>query len=347
VRTFRFEPATFSVVYRSSSERLSSAACHLRAFIGATDPVRTDVAARASPCDTSVMLRALVRAARPLAHANIAPPILFGQALAYATTGRFSFAAFLLAQLFGVADHLFIVLANDYADREADAKNRHPTLFSGGSRVIQEGQLSANAVKRLAIASGAAVLGIGLVGSAFSIALPFLAVAAIALMLAYSYRPIALSYRGGGEILQGLGVGVVLPMVGLAAQGALTSERCLFLVPTFVLGVAGNVLTSIPDERADRDASKRTLAVRFGGRPARALSIALHVFAIVLAWFALPIASFAVSAGVLALTLGLQLGSVLVTSPDRGTTLRFLLLGGATESIALLGWSVGLVLSAG
>jgi 1,4-dihydroxy-2-naphthoate polyprenyltransferase len=290
------------------------------------------------------MLRALVRAARPLAHANIAPPILFGQALAYAVTGRFSWIGFVVAQAFGVADHLFIVLANDYADREADAKNNHPTMFSGGSRVIPDGQLAAGTVKRLAALAGALVLGIGLAGSGLSLALPVLAVIALALMLAYSYPPLALSYRGGGELLQGLGVGVVLPMVGLASQGALSPELVFFLVPSFILGVAGNVLTSIPDERADRDASKRTVAVRLGGRPARALSIALHVFALVLGAFAIPIGGIS-SGVVLALALALQGGSVLVASPDRRSTLTFLILGGATESVALLGWSVCLVLS--
>lgn len=291
------------------------------------------------------MLRALFRAARPLAHANIAPPILFGQALAFATTGHFSWAGFALASAFGVADHLFIVLANDYADRHGDARNRDATPFSGGSRVIQEGLLSAQSVKRMAIAMGACVLAIGLVGSQISLAMPVLAVVAVAVMLAYSYPPLALSYRGGGELLQGLGVGVVLPMVGLAAQDALSPEVLLLLAPTFVLGVAGNVLTSLPDERADRDANKRTVAVRLGGRPARALSIVLHLFAIVLGTVALPIGVVAAGA-VLAVTLGLQLGSMLVTYLDRGSTLRFVILGGATEALALLGWSVALAFSA-
>jgi 1,4-dihydroxy-2-naphthoate octaprenyltransferase len=291
------------------------------------------------------MLRALVRAARPLAHANIGPPILFGQALAYATTGRFSWIGFLIAQAFGVADHLFIVLSNDYADRDADAKNRYPTIFSGGSRVIQDGALSASAVKWLAIAAGACVLAIGAVGSTVSAALPVLAVVAIALMLAYSYPPLRLSYRGGGEILQGLGVGVVLPMVGLAAQSALSDEAIFFLAPTFVLGVAGNVLTSIPDERADRETGKNTPAVRLGGSLVRALSISLHLFVVVLGFFAFPVDSIAAG---LVLMLGLvpQLASLLWIETGRRSTHRFLILGGATETLSLLGWTIALLYSA-
>ncbi len=292
------------------------------------------------------MLRALVRAARPLAHANIAPPILFGQALAISLTGRFSWTGFAVAQAFGIADHLFIVFANDYADRHADAMNRHPTLFSGGSRVIQRKQLSAEAVKRLAIAAAACVLAIGVVGTVVSPALPVLAVVALALMLAYSYPPVALSYRGGGELLQGLGVGVVLPMVGLAAQGALGTDVLVFLAPTFVLGVAGNILTSIPDEHGDRDANKRTVSVRLGGRSARALSIVMHVFAVILGSLAFSI-DLVSNIAALVLALGLQVASVRYRHSDRASTLRFVILGGATESVALLGWSLGLWLSAG
>ncbi len=290
------------------------------------------------------MLRALFRASRPLAHANVAPPILFGQALALATTGRFSWTGFVIAQLFGVVDHLFIVLANDYADRDADAKNRYATPFSGGSRVLPEKLLTAGTVRGLAIASGIAVLGVGGAGALVSPALPVLAVVAVLLMLAYSYPPLRLSYRGGGELLQGLGVGVVLPMVGLAAQGALTGEVVFFLAPTFVLGVAGNVLTAIPDERADRDVAKKTVPVRLGASPARALSIALHLFGVILGTLAFPID--VITAGlVLAIGVALQIGSMLVTQLDRRSTLRFVILGGATETLAILGWSIGLVLS--
>ena len=213
------------------------------------------------------MLRALLQATRPLAHANIAPPILYGQALALATTGAFSWRALLLAQIFGVVDHLFIVFANDFADREADARNQGFNVFSGGSRVLPEGRLSPRQVLGLAVACSLLLVAMTLPFAPDHPLLPVLAIVAIVLLLAYSYPPLALSYRGGGEWLQALGVGLVLPLVGFHAQEpSLAAVPLLAFVPSTVLGLAGNVLTSLPDEPADREVGKRTWAVRRGVR---------------------------------------------------------------------------------
>jgi 1,4-dihydroxy-2-naphthoate octaprenyltransferase len=282
---------------------------------------------------------ALIRAARPLAHANIAPPILFGQALAWATTGHFSWSALVIAQTFGVIDHLVIVFANDYADRDADRLNTAPTPFSGGSRVLPDGELAPRTVRNAAIASAVSLVVFSMLAMP---ALVPLAIVALALIGAYSYPPLRLSYRGGGELLQGLGVGVVLPLVGAVAQGARIDAHVLVcLVPTFVLGVAGNVLTSIPDESADRAGDKRSPAARLGGERARITAIALHLAGLALGALLLPLAASSA-----ALVLGLGGATQLAALFARGApaTLAFVVLGGACESIALVGWSLALVL---
>lgn len=288
---------------------------------------------------------ALWRAARPLAHANLAPPLLYGQALALATTGRFSWSTLALVQTFGLVDHLLIVFANDFADREADPKNETPTPFSGGSRVLVDGVIGPATLARLAIAAAIVLALLGLAMSVLHPAIPFLALAAIALIGAYSYAPLRLSYRGGGELLQGIGVGVVLPLVGLFAQGGTpTNEVCVALVPTFVLGVAGNVLTSIPDEAADRAADKRSPAARWGGALARRASITLHGLAVLVVALWLPITP---SERAMFATLALlpQLASLFALDPrSRRATLAFVVLGGATESLTILGASAILAL---
>jgi 1,4-dihydroxy-2-naphthoate octaprenyltransferase len=285
-------------------------------------------------------LRALVRAARPLAHANIAPPILFGQALAVATTGRFSWTALVIAQAFGIVDHLLIVLVNDWADREADALNTKPTPFSGGSRVLPEGLVAPQTIAALAVSCALVLIAGSIALASLVPLLPWLALAALVLIALYSLAPVRLSYRGGGELLQGLGVGVVLPLVGLAAQGAPIDLRTLaMLVPTFVLGVGGNVLTSIPDAEADHAADKRSPAARWGAHRARLASIALHAAGLVLGALLLPI-PLVRSTAVLALGIAVLTASASTRVP----TLAFVVLGGATESIAILGWSLALVL---
>ena len=104
-------------------------------------------------------LRHWVQAARPLAQANLAAPLLLGQAFAYYATGRFDFRVLLALALWGVLDQLFIVFANDVADREHDEGGEAKTLFSGGSGVLPEGKLTASALLRGAFAAYA-LLGV-------------------------------------------------------------------------------------------------------------------------------------------------------------------------------------------
>jgi 1,4-dihydroxy-2-naphthoate octaprenyltransferase len=217
-------------------------------------------------------VRAWLRAARPLAHANVAPPLLLGQALAHAAGHRFEPALAALAFGFGVVDHLFIVFANDYADREADALNEAPTPFSGGSRVLVEGLIAPRRLRAAAVGMALALLaGSGVAGAlAARPWLPAFAAVAIGLLYAYSFAPFRLSYRGFGELLQGLGVGLVLPWVGWYAQsGDLLGAPFAAFAPLVLLGFVSNILTALPDTPADAAAGKSTWPVRRGEKRAR------------------------------------------------------------------------------
>jgi 1,4-dihydroxy-2-naphthoate octaprenyltransferase len=245
--------------------------------------------------------RAWLRALRPLAQGNLAPFLLVG-----ALEGRrlglpVDPAGILLALLWGAADHAVIVLANDLGDEEADRASRGATLISGGSRVLVEGALGRRDLERGLRVAIAAFLALTIAGAAFLPArapvLAFAAAAALALLYAYGSGP-RLSYRGGGEWLQALGVGAVLPTVGAALQPAhaLPLEGVAY-VALVTLGLAGNVATSIPDAEDDAAAGKRSPAARFGVRRAFFLALGLDAIAMILvalsrtplALFALPL----------------------------------------------------------
>jgi 1,4-dihydroxy-2-naphthoate octaprenyltransferase len=224
-------------------------------------------------------LRAWIRAARLPSQSYIALPLIFGQMLALHVTGMWSWPIFVIVALFGIFDQLYIVFANDYADRETDALNETSTVFSGGSRVLVDGSLSPKALFRaailmavLAIATGVALL----VGWGHALVLPLVLIGLV-LLWAYSFAPLRMSYRGGGEFLQMLGVGLVLPLIGYAAQAGNLSrfpvEVFAFLLP---LNLATSLSTALPDEPSDRISDKRTLAVLLGGTAARTLIIALN-----------------------------------------------------------------------
>ncbi|MGB5310632.1 MAG: prenyltransferase [Polyangiales bacterium] len=213
-------------------------------------------------------MRAWIQAARPLAHVNIVVPILLGHVAAWHVTGLFD-GWWLAAVLgWGVLDHLFVIFANDFADQRGDSGRRTP--ISGGSGVIPEGKL---APQQLASAARAAAIllllyscVLALVGRTWT---PFYALAALLLMWLYSFMPVRLSYRGGGELLQGVGVGIGLPSLAYYMQTETVFAPGWVIWPAALLGVCSNVLTALPDVEDDTRAQKRTWPVRHGMGSAR------------------------------------------------------------------------------
>ncbi len=290
-------------------------------------------------------LAAWIRAARPLAHGNIAPPILFGVALACSETGTLDRVGLLLALLFGVLDHLVIVFGNDLADELADRESDGATLVSGGSRVLVDGALSAASLRTALRVAVIALLTFAALASLKAPLVFGLALAAIALLWLYSGAPVRLSYRGGGALLQGLGVGVVLPLVGWTLQAPGALPPALSLAPPLVLAITGNVLTAIPDAEGDRRADKRNVASRYGVRVAAWVSVLGSAVAIALG--AALFSSTPMQAQLLtAIPLLFLVPSLLLLrsiEADRGMRLRFVLLGLSAGTSALLCWSAALL----
>ena len=230
-------------------------------------------------------LLAWIQAARLPSQSYIALPLILGQVLAWHASGMWSWPIFVIVALFGIFDQFYIVFANDYADRETDALNETSTVFSGGSGVLVEGSISPKALLRAALLMAALAIATGgalLVGWGNVLVLPLVLIG-LALLWAYSFGPLRMSYRGGGEFLQMLGVGLVLPLIGYAAQAGDLSrfpmEVLAFLLP---LNLATSLCTALPDEPSDRISQKRTLPVLLGGTTVRLLVIALNLVGLVL-----------------------------------------------------------------
>ena len=254
---------------------------------------------------------AWLRAARPLAYPNLAAPLLCGQALAWEAHGAFAAGGLFAALAYGACNQLYIVFLNDYADRRADALNARPTFFSGGSRVLPLGLLPPGALLRAGLAAGAAALALAaLYGAAgHDPAAPLLALAGLGLLWAYSFPPARLNYRGGGEALQGLGCGAVLPLLGFYFQAG-TLEGFPWALPPVLaaLNTVGSIGTSLPDAEADRRAGKKTWAALRGTRAAGCAALLLGGAGLGLSWasaVAGPAAHWPDAAAALALCAGL------------------------------------------
>lgn len=182
------------------------------------------------------------------------------------------------------------VFANDLFDRDSDRRNRHYGPFSGGSRVLVEGRLTARQLGAGAVltaAAAAAILGLlaarGLPAPAL---LPVLALAVLA--LGYTVPPLKLCHRGLGELDVALTHSFGVIYVGFALQGGGLAEPLPALVaaPLFLAVLPAILLAGIPDHDADRAAGKRTQVVALGVdaafRAAALLAAAAAVLAVAL-----------------------------------------------------------------
>lgn len=227
-------------------------------------------------------VHAWVKAARPLSLANLFFPLLMGQALALQAHGQWSWPLFTGIMLYGWLQQLTIVFLNDYFDYDADLANHLPTPFSGGSRVLQDGDLEPIQLLRAGLTTAGLVLLLGVVLSLGGRPLMLVLFAGgLALLAAYSAPPIRLNYRGGGELLQGLGCGGLLPVIGFyGITGSLDHFPWLLLVPFVILHTANSIATALPDAPADAMAGKRTLPAMLGPLRAGYTGLALAVFAV-------------------------------------------------------------------
>lgn len=279
-------------------------------------------------------------------HAHIAAPLLFGEAAAWAAYHTFSPRRFTYTLAWALLAQLFVGWTNDFADHVDDTGER--SLFSGGSGVIREGRLAPRAVGSAALLAALALglLSFWLLRSGRPYAAPAWSTA-VGLMWAYSLPPLCLSYRGGGEWVYALGVGVGLPWLGFYVQSGVGLPPPWAVAPVFFLAFAAHVATTLPDAAVDAAQGKRTLVVRLGARRARAVGIGTTLVALGVGSVLLPL-PFGVHLAVVAIaTLPLAMETVALMhwrSGDPPPCVRYVLALTAAIYVCLAGWSLGLML---
>lgn len=208
-----------------------------------------------------------IRAARlPFLTGSLMPVALAG-ALACWQGAWDGFYYFFLTALGVVGLHSGGNLINDYYDSfGSDPINRYATPFSGGSRVIQNGELNAETVKHLAF--GCLALGVvcGLVliyhGRPWVALLGLFGLAAAYL---YSASPAQLMSKGFGELTIYLAFGPVLTLGAYyAITGQLTPKAFYLGHPLACLITAILWINEFPDLEADTAVAKEHMVARLG-----------------------------------------------------------------------------------
>ena len=223
----------------------------------------------------STAVRHWLAACRPATLTAGAIPVVVGTGVAVAA-GGFEPLAAAVALLAAICLQVGTNLVNDVADfqKGADTGER-----LGPPRAVQQGWLEA---RHVALAGAAAFLGAALAGAYLCVlgGWPILVcgLLAIGAGVAYTAGPVPLGYLGLGDALVLVFFGGVAVCGTVWVQlGHLPLAAGVASVPVGFLATAILVVNNLRDRRTDALAGKRTLAVRFGARFARAEYLVLVV----------------------------------------------------------------------
>jgi len=273
-------------------------------------------------------LHACLLAARPKTLPAAVVPVWVACVLAWKLTGTCHL--WLAACTLGAA--IAIQIATNFFNDVIDSRKGADTARRlGPTRATASGLLSARVV--LAWALGFLVLAVAL-GSVLYQARgwPVLVIGAPSLFLAYGYTggPFPLAYRGLGEVFVVLFFGLVAVAGSVFIQtGCWPAAAWLLGLQTGLLSAVLISINNLRDRAEDATTGKRTLAVRFGHRAARAI-IALELALAAAAggaWFVLgqrPLAAAAIPIVVL----GWRIVYGVWTQPPGPAYNRMLALGG-------------------
>lgn len=198
-------------------------------------------------------------------------PALLGTLVGALDVGRPDVGAMGVVLGYVVFDAPFILLLNDVGDEPVD-RIRRAMFPEQGRKTIVDGLLTRRTLVLLGVSSGALALALAWAGGLW-LHRPWLGpMGAVGLMLfvAYTFPPLRLNYRGGGELVEGGAVGGALIAFCAYAQAGRMPPLLLALLPTTVLlGLASAVASGLSDETSDRAGGKRTVAVVAGNPSAR------------------------------------------------------------------------------
>ncbi len=220
------------------------------------------------------MIKAVIQAVRAPFFTGTIVPVVIG-AVEAIRAGRFDMLLFFLCLVGAVSFHAAANVINDYFDYVGgtDNVNRYHNLFSGGSRVIQDGILT----PRQTLTLGIVLLLVGIaIGLYLVIRVDWMVllfgIAGTILVLAYSIPRYGLAYigHGIGELAVAVGFGplMVLGTYWVMAGTLSAAVWWLSLTPGLLIALILFV-NGYPDYEADMKTAKHTAVVTLGKTRAR------------------------------------------------------------------------------
>ena len=203
-------------------------------------------------------------------------PILVGAAVANFMGYDVGWGWLGLTILGGSLLHIGTNTANDYFDHTSgtdEANYNYMVPFSGGSRSIQMGLISAKGMLTVSLVAFAlsAVVGVPLIQKAGSMNVLWLGLIGFISGFFYTAPPFRFASRKGlGELLIGLNFGpLMVAGSALVQTGKILPEALLAGIPIGLLVAAIVYVNEFPDHDGDKATGKDTLIVVFGPEKAR------------------------------------------------------------------------------
>jgi 1,4-dihydroxy-2-naphthoate octaprenyltransferase/chlorophyll synthase len=209
-----------------------------------------------------------IYALKPMSWAKLLVPMILGQGLGLWAGTDISLTGMAYGAFYTVLDLVFIVLLNDWGDRRVDAIKREMFPDGCSPKTIPDGILPGRALLVVGLLAGVLAAGSGFIFEAW-VQRPGIAVMGLAGLVmfgAYTFGPFKLNYRGGGEFIEMLGVGAVLPWLNAYAVGGVVwASSYSWVLGGFTLMAFSSALASgLADEDSDRAGGKRTFTTMFG-----------------------------------------------------------------------------------
>ena len=302
--------------------------------------------------------KAWLMAARPQTLPAAAAPVIVGTALA-ASEGLLAPLPALAALVGAALIQVGTNFANDYYDalKGADTDDRE-----GFTRVTQSGLIPPEAVQRAMVLTFAAAILVGTylvyVGG---VPILVIGLASVAAGVAYTGGPYPFGYHGLGDLFVFVFFGLVavtgtyyVQAAALLAEpfplwvppGTVTVDAVVASLPIAALSTCILVVNNVRDRETDARAGKRTLAVIFGSRFARAEFLALCALAyLVPPWFVLTGYGLPVLLPLLSFPLAASLSRTVLTETGGDALNPVLERTGKLLALYAILFSIGLVVA--
>lgn len=195
--------------------------------------------------------------------------VILGGVIAWSITGKFHLLNFVLTTIGVILVHAGTNLVNDYFDHKSslDEININHTPFSGGSRVIQDNEITPKAmlIAGLGTFTFAAVIGFYLNAVTKGNVILFIGITGFFIGYFYTAKPLKLGYTALGEFITFIACGPLIVYGSYFVMAQTHAIQPLFAsVPIGILVGLILYINEFQDQEADKEVGKKTLVVILG-----------------------------------------------------------------------------------